>query len=142
MITIGKQRYIEYPEFKEDGLACGKNRLGDLIKQNGGTFSYMYDFGDSWEHEIIIEDSRYFNPELSMDLICLDGERARPPEDVGGVPGYFEFRSALKDTKHEEHESYMGWIGGGFDSELFDNNLVNWNIIRYLRWSRPRYQDW
>jgi hypothetical protein len=45
--TIGKKRYTEYPESKEDGLVCGRYRLGDLIKQKGRTFSYLYDFGDS-----------------------------------------------------------------------------------------------
>ena len=61
--TIGNKRYTEYPESKEDGLVCGRYRLGDLIKQKGRTFSYLYDFGDSWEHELALEESRYFNPE-------------------------------------------------------------------------------
>jgi hypothetical protein len=47
--TIGNKHYTEYPESKEDGLPCGRYRLGDLIKQKGRTFRYMYDFGDSWE---------------------------------------------------------------------------------------------
>jgi len=68
--TIGNKRYTEYPESKEDGLVCGRYRLGDLIKQKGRTFSYLYDFGDSWEHEIVLEESRYFNPELRTELAC------------------------------------------------------------------------
>ena len=139
--TIGKKRYTEYPE-SEDVLACGKYRLGDLIKQKGRTFSYLYDFGDSWEHEIVIEESRYSNPKLRTELACLEGERACPPEDVGGMPGYFEFCNALKDPKHEEHESYMEWSGGDFDSEWFDADSVNWELMKYLRWSRDRYQNW
>lgn len=83
--TIGKNRYTEYPESEEDGLVCGKYRLGDLIKQNGRIFTYLYDFGDSWEHELVLEESGYFNPELRTELACLEGERACPPEDVGGV---------------------------------------------------------
>jgi len=140
--TIGKKRYTEYPESKEDGLVCGRYRLGDLIKQKGRTFRYLYDFGDSWEHELVLEESRYFNPELRTKLTCLDGERACPPEDVGGVPGYFEFCTALKDPTHEEHESYMEWSGGDFDSERFDSDSVNWELMKYLRWSRDRYQNW
>ena len=73
--TIGKKRYTEYPESKEDGLVCGKYRLGDLIKQKGRTFSYIYDFGDGWEHKLVLEESRYFNPELRTELACLEGER-------------------------------------------------------------------
>jgi len=140
--TIGNKRYTEYPESKEDGLACGRYRLGDLIKQKGRTFRYLYDFGDSWEHELVLEESRYFNSELRTELACLEGERSCPPEDVGGVPGYFEFCNALKDPSHEEHESYMEWSGGDFDSEIFDSGSVNWELMKYLRWSRDRYQNW
>lgn len=140
--TIGKKRYTEYPESKEDGLACGRYRLANLIKQKGRTFGYLYDFGDSWEHEVILEDSRYFNPELRAGIVCLDGARACPPEDVGSVPGYYEFCKALKDPDHEEHESYMEWCDGEYDSEKFNSGEVNWELMKYLRWSRDRYQDW
>ena len=140
--TIGNKRYTEYPESKEDGLPCGRYRLAHLVKQKGRTFHYLYDFGDGWEHELVLEESRYFNPELRTELACLDGQRACPPEDVGGVPGYFEFLNALKDPNHEEHESYTEWSGGNFDSERFDPELVNWELMKYLRWSRDRYQSW
>lgn len=140
--TIGNKRYTEYPEYKDDGLECGRYRLVDLIKQKGRTFRYLYDFGDSWEHELVIEDSRYFDPELGTELTCLEGERACPPEDVGGVHGYFEFYNALKDPNHEEHQSYMEWSGGNFDSESFDAYIVNGELMKYLRWSRDRYRDW
>jgi hypothetical protein len=140
--TIGNKRYTEYPESREDGLACGRHRLGDLLKQQGRTFLYMYDFGDSWEHELVLEKSRYFNPERRAGLFCLEGERACPPEDVGGVPGYFEFCNALKDSNHEEHENYMEWSGGEFDSEKFDADAVNWELMKYLHWSRDRHQNW
>ena len=108
---IGQKRYTEYPESKEDGLECGRYRLGDLIKQKGRTFNYLYDFGDSWEHEVIVEDNRYFNPETIYPVECLEGARACPPEDVGSITGYYEFCKALKDPYHEEHESYMQWCG-------------------------------
>lgn len=140
--TIGNKRYTEYPESKDDGQACGRYRLGDLIKQKGRTFRYWYDFGDGWEHELVLEESRYFSPELRIQLACLDGQRACPPEDVGGVPGYFEFLNALKDPNHEEHKSYTEWSGGSFDSERFDPESINWELMKYLRWSRDRYQNW
>ncbi len=140
--TIGNKRYTEYPESKEDGLVCSRYRLADLVKQKGRTFHYLYDFGDGWEHELVLEESRYFNPELRTELACLDGQRSCPPEDVGGVPGYFEFLSALKDPNHEEHENYTEWSGGDFDNERFDSDSVNWELMKYLRWSRDRYQNW
>lgn len=140
--TIGKKRYAEYPESKEDGLICGKYHLGDLIKQNGRNFYYLYDFGDSWEHELVLEDSRYFDPESRTEIICLEDERACPPEDVGGVPGYYEFCEAIKDKNHEEHETFMEWSGGDFNSEYFDCSIVNPELMKYIRWSRDRYVDW
>ena len=122
---IGKKRYTEYPEYQEDGLECGRYRLVDLIKKKGRTFQYLYDFVDGWHHELVIENSRYFNPELEAGIICLDGARACPPEDVGGVPGYFDFCRALNDPTHEEHESLVEWLGGDYDSEGFDADIVN-----------------
>ena len=121
---------------------CGRYQLGDLIQQKGRTFRYLYDFGDSWEHELVIVESRYFNHRLRTELTCLEGERACPPEDVGGVPGYFEFCKALKDPRHEEHENYMEWSGGDYDSESFNADTVNWELMKCLRWSRDRYQNW
>jgi hypothetical protein len=60
--TIGDKRYTEYPESKEDGLASGRYRLGNLVKQKGRDFRYQYDFGDGWEHELRLGESRYNQP--------------------------------------------------------------------------------
>lgn len=140
--SIGKKRYTEYPQEREDGQECGKYRFGDLVKQKNRKILYLYDFGDSWMHELILEENRYFNPRLQQDIVCLDGTRACPPEDVGGIPGYFDFCSALADPGHEDHERLMEWSGGHYDSEEFDADMVNWELMKYLRWSRDRYKDW
>ncbi|HRX16109.1 MAG TPA: plasmid pRiA4b ORF-3 family protein [Spirochaetota bacterium] len=139
--TIGKKRYTEFPESKEDGLTCGRYRLGDLIKQNGRGFHYLYDFGDYWEHELVIEHNRYFDPELREEIVCLDGSRSCPPEDVGGVPGYYKFCSAMQNINHEEHNDYMQWFGKDFNREYFDCDTVNLELLKYLRWSRTRYKN-
>ena len=62
-------------------------------------------------------------------IAYLEGARACPPEDVGGVPGYYEFCEALKDPNHEEHGRYVTWSGGDYDSEEFDSNEVNWELM-------------
>lgn len=146
--TISNKRYTEEPETKEQGLECGLYRLGELIKRKGRVFNYLYDFGDGWEHEITIEDSRYsshdsvnyFCSKQIRDLMCLDGQRACPPEDVGGTYGYLNFLNALREPKHERHEEYTKWSGGNFDSELFELERINLELMKYLRWSRDRYQ--
>lgn len=143
--SIGKKRYAEHPESKEQGVEECKHRLGDLMKQKGRTFNYTYDFGDSWEHEIVLEDSRYSNSDLQSRIECLEGTGACPPEDVGGLPGYYAFRDALKDPNNEEHETYKEWFAdspmydGAFDSEKFDIEKVNYELTKYLRWSRYRF---
>jgi hypothetical protein len=140
--TIGNKRYTEYRESKEDGLVCSRYRLGGLIKQKGRKLRYLYDFGDGWEHELVLEENRYVNPELKTEPACLEGERACPPEDVGGVPGYFRFCNALKDPRHEDHENYMEWSGGNYDSERFDSESINLELMKYLHESGDRYQNW
>ncbi|MCP3941443.1 MAG: plasmid pRiA4b ORF-3 family protein [Desulfobacteraceae bacterium] len=76
------------------------------------------------------------------ELFCLGGERACPPEDVGGIPGYFEFCKAVKDPGHREHKSYIEWYAGNYDSENFNAQITNWELMKYLRWSRDRYKSW
>jgi hypothetical protein len=87
-------------------------------------FVYDYDFGDGWEHDVVIEDLSwtYFGLKFA---VCIDGQNACPPEDVGGTWGYTEFLEAIADPNHEEHESYLEWVGGPFDPAGFDLASVN-----------------
>jgi len=139
--TIGKKKYTEFPESKEDGLECGRYRLGDLIRQNGRTFGYVYDFGDYWEHELVLENSRYFDPDQQFEIVCLEGARSCPPEDVGSVDGYAEYLEAIQDPSNEQHEDMLRWRGP-FDPEAFDIHAVNLMLLQYMRWSRDRILPW
>jgi len=122
--TIGKKRYTEYPESKEDGLECGRYRLGDLVKQKGRTFLYLYDFGDGWEHELLVEKILTSESGAAYPR-CLTGKRACPPEDVGGVWGYADFLEAVRNPSHPEHKNMLTWAGGNFDPAAFDLAAVN-----------------
>jgi hypothetical protein len=102
--------------------------LGDRLRE----FVYEYDFGDSWRHHIKVKPIIQPNPDWFYPL-CIAGERAAPPDDVGGVPGYALFLSAIQDPKHEEHDGMLTWIGGAFDPEGFDLNAIN----RTLRFGSP-----
>lgn len=82
-------------------------------------FLYSYDFGDDWSHEIVFEGCPARDLERTYPL-CLEGERACPPEDVGGLGGYADFVDAIQDPNHEEHERLLEWVGGQFDPEKFD----------------------
>ena len=88
------------------------------------TFTYKYDFGDSWLHGILVE--KLLEPEPGVRYpLCLQGERACPPEDCGGVWGYEDFLEAIRDSQHPEHEYLLEWVGGHFDPEDFDLESIN-----------------
>jgi hypothetical protein len=106
-------------------------RLQPLIESGVRRFTYLYDFGDHWEHVVKVEDLQAPDSD-STPITCTGGENACPPEDVGGVPGYEELLSTLADPAHEEHESMRRWIGYPFDPAAFDLNFVN-RLLAYIK---------
>jgi hypothetical protein len=122
--TVGNKRYgmndDEFPEGEVDEKTVTVLQvLGDE-----GRFTLEYDFGDSWEHEVVIEEQIWSSFGL-RSAVCLDGANACPPDDVGGTWGYAEFLSAIEDPTHEEHTKYLEWAGGPFDPAEFDLAEVN-----------------
>lgn len=117
--TIGGQRYgmhfDEYPDGEIDEKTVTVLRAVGEHRR----FSYEYDFGDSWEHEIVVEDFVRI-PFGLKHAVCLDGQNACPPEDCGGVRGYAELLEVLADPDHEEHRHLVSWVGGAFDATFFD----------------------
>ena len=83
------------------------------------TIHYMYDFGDGWEHVVEFEGTQPTDAGKKYPC-CVDGARACPPEDVGGIWGYPEFLEAIRNPKHEQHEWYLEWAGDEFNPEAFD----------------------
>lgn len=91
-------------------------------------FDYLYDFGDNWEHKLRVEKTLPATP-LSHP-ICVGGENACPPEDVGGSPGYEHFLRIVQDPRDPEHEAMLTWCGGTFEPTAFDIDQVNWRLKR------------
>lgn len=87
-------------------------------------FDYDYDFGDCWEHKLVLEKTLKPDPKLRYPR-CLEGARACPPEDCGGIWGYVEFVEAKSDPRHDEHEAMNEWYPGDFDPEEFLVDEVN-----------------
>jgi hypothetical protein len=81
-------------------------------------FVYEYDFGDCWRHEVLFEGRLKGEPGKRYPL-CLEGARACPPEDVGGVMSYADFLRAISDPDDDQHEQFLTWVGGQFDPESF-----------------------
>lgn len=103
--------------------------LQEAVPTQGMAFGYVYDFGDNWEHGIVVEEilTRHEGEHFP---VCIDGERACPPEDCGGVWGYENFLAAIADPGHQDHEDLLDWIGGSFDAETFDVGKVNSELKR------------
>jgi hypothetical protein len=98
--------------------------LGKVCPKVKSKLIYEYDFGDGWEH--VIEVQNILEPETGVKYpICLAGKKACPPEDCGGVWGYYEMLAAIADPKQEEHEDMLEWLGEGFDPDAFDLEEVN-----------------
>ncbi len=114
------------PEFGMDSEMKSERgvRLNKIATTEKSKFVYEYDFGDSWQHEILVEKILP-QEEGAHYPICLTGKRACPPEDVGGVWGYEGFLEAIRDPKHPEHDSMLQWAGGSFDPEAFDLEGIN-----------------
>jgi Plasmid pRiA4b ORF-3-like protein len=128
---IGKKTFtVAHDDMEELNMVDEKKyTLGGVLGESVHEFVYEYDFGDGWRHHIKVKQVPQPNTDWFYPL-CIAGERAAPPDDVGGAMGYLEFLSAIKDPKHDEHESMLTWIGGAFDPEGFDLNAIN-RALRY-----------
>ena len=99
-------------------------RLSSVLRRPGAKLIYTYDFGDNWEHAIVLEKLLPLLPDMTSP-ICIDGSLACPPDDCGGIPGFYELLDALADPNHEQHREMRDWIGGDFDPQVFSVEEVN-----------------
>jgi len=94
------------------------------------TFSYTYDFGDNWEHEILFEGRPAAGPGVKYPL-CLEGERAGPPEDCGGPPIFEHILEVLANPRHEEYAEVADAYGS-FDPGKFDPKRATLRMVKGL----------
>ncbi len=111
------------------GLDTAENEnmafVGAVLVRKGQKLLYEYDFGDGWEHEIVVEKMLPIDPQANYP-VCLAGARACPPEDCGSFPGYMNILEALKAPKKTaEQKELLEWVGDGYDPERFDLEAVN-----------------
>jgi hypothetical protein len=119
-------------ENEEQPVNSLKTKVSQIVPKNGKRFrfNYEYDFGDGWEHEILFEGCSQAEKGIRYPL-CVEGERACPPEDVGGPYGYANYLEAIADPNHEQHEDFMEW-GGAFDPEEFNAKAATREMRRGL----------
>ena len=98
-------------------------------------FVYIYDYGDNWRHDVIVEEVRDGDPDREYPAF-VDGARRCPPEDVGGPDGFMDFLEAVLDPAHEQHRDMVRWYGGPFDPIGFDEERARFcmeNMVRRRR---------
>jgi hypothetical protein len=103
--------------------------VGQLIGDIGDRLRYTYDFGDDWEHEIVLEDLLDPDPDTHYPVL-LAAKGACPPEDCGGRWGYADLKEILADPSHEQHQEMLDWLGLENSTE-FDPNAIATDEIEY-----------
>ncbi|MCF0091657.1 plasmid pRiA4b ORF-3 family protein [Micromonospora sp. NPDC049114] len=124
---------VAYGEPDPDGGLALHDELDvrlDAVLGKGSRFSYTYDFGDWWEHDLVVEDALTADQDERYP-VCLDGERACPPEGIGGPPGYQALLAALADPTHPEAPVLRDWVGAGFDPTFFDPTVATTLLRRF-----------
>ena len=114
------------PDFGLKLVSENRTLLDSVLRKPKDRMMYEYDFGDGWEHDIVLEAILPNEPGASFPFVEA-GKRACPPEDIGGVPCY-TFLEVLKDPTHPEYADRLEWLGGKFDPEAFSAGRANLDI--------------
>ena len=116
----------EYNAFDRIVLADHKEKISKYFNEDNRNARYEYDFGDSWIHTIKLEK---ILPATIGEKYpkCIDGKMACPPEDCGGIGGYYHLLSVLSDPDNEEYTEMIEWLGGEFNPEIFDPQVVTFD---------------
>jgi Plasmid pRiA4b ORF-3-like protein len=123
--SLGRRRYgpPSDDDWRDEPLVdAAKVRLADLIGPRKTTIDYLYDFGDSWEHRLTVANVRAADPLFAYPRY-IGGERNGPPEDCGGIPGFYDKLDARADPDHPEHAEIKEWMGD-YDPETIDEASI------------------
>jgi len=129
--TVAGRRYglpMDEDWGTEPRKEAAKVRLREVLKAAKTVIDYVYDFGDSWEHKITVTDVRPGLPGVSYPRY-IAGERNGPPEDCGGIPGFYEMLDARADPDHPEHEQIVEWLDE-YDPDLLEELPIKYALGR------------
>jgi hypothetical protein len=129
--VIGGQKYG--PPMDEDGgtaprKAAATVRLRDVLKPKRTVIDYVYDFGDYWELRLIVTDVRTGDPDVAYPRY-IGGERAGPPEDCGGIPGFYALLAARNAPDDPDHADAMEYLDN-YDPDLIDALPIQYGLGR------------
>jgi Plasmid pRiA4b ORF-3-like protein len=144
--SAGHRRFGEpNPEDRLMGMDPVENerpvRLFSLLGRAGAKVTYIYDMGDSWEHGIMLEKRLPADPGTAYP-VCTGGERACPPEDCGGITGFYDLVDGLGDPAHEQHDELRDWVGDDYDPDVFSIEHVNRELTPLRRRQGKPSRGW
>lgn len=129
----GETYSLPNADWPSDDLDASSVTLRDLrLRRPGTKFTYNYDFGDDWLHDIVVEAVAPLDLEAKYPR-CLGGRRAAPPEDCGGIYGYARMLAIADDPEHPEHAEIADWLPDAFDPATFDLEDVNRMMRRIFK---------
>jgi hypothetical protein len=124
---VGDRQYgVPHPEYDMGGprvFHAKSMHLKTLVGRGIDRFVYEYDFGDSWRHDILIEECMDGLPDRDYPFF-IGGEGRCPPEDVGGISGFEEFLEAVRKPRHPEHRRMLAWYGRPYDPADIDERRI------------------
>lgn len=100
---------IPHNEYENNILAGWETLISQYFKELGDEATYEYDFGDGWQHHLIFE-GLFLQKENATYPQRTGGERACPPEDCGGIPGYYHLLEVLNNPAHKEFDDMVHWL--------------------------------
>jgi len=133
--TTAGQYGIRDPDVPEVRGEASK-RLSAVADWPGDHFEYEYDFGDAWRHAVTVEAVQPAEPGVAYPR-CTGGKRACPPDDCGGIAGYYRMLAVLTEPDHEDHQATLAWLGlssaAEFDPDRFEAGAVNEDLAGIAR---------
>jgi len=131
---------IPDPTWDEGPQDASRATLIAVLEDTGARkLTYLYDFGDGWEHTVKVE---HIGPAVPGELYprLIEATGRCPPEDIGGPPGYAEFLEAIADPDHERHDELTEWYGADFDpNAAVDVPAIQRQLDKLARsWSRSK----
>jgi hypothetical protein len=133
--TIGEHRYglrIDEDWGTEPRIEASKVRLRKVLASGQTLMSYVYDFGDEWTHRLVLTNIRAGEPGVEYPRYVA-GERDGPPEDCGGIPGFYEKLEIAADPEHPDYEDIREWLGDGYDPAVLDERQIRIELQRISR---------
>ncbi|MFK7797554.1 MAG: plasmid pRiA4b ORF-3 family protein [Aureispira sp.] len=121
---VNKEYYTPPSKWDDFGNDYTGMMIKDLFQKEGQKIQYEYDFGDSWQHVLVLEKINHEEEGVNYPR-CIKGKRACPPEDCGGIWGYMNLVDVMKSKKGEQYEEMLEWLGEELEPERFDIDLIN-----------------